>query len=238
MNDYTSKLKAYNNVFYNNDYAISSTYGELELYNNIFNLKKAGSVAISKDRDPLISNNNVFYPVEGGFIENQNQMYFSLQEYSDATGQDSKSSDKDPLFEEEYNDNFKLKSSSPCIDAGIFLGLTEDKFGIKVPSGNEPDIGIAEYMGDNTVSSLFKLNSQDNDNTYVYPNPNNGNFNIKLPEAEQVEKVKIFDNLGRKVWENSTLKQLLSVQLNLISGEYYVNIITLDNQITEKIIIQ
>jgi hypothetical protein len=41
--------------------------------------------------------------------------------------------------------DFTLQSSSPCINAGVDVGLTEDYAGAVVPTGSATDIGAYEY---------------------------------------------------------------------------------------------
>ena len=48
-----------------------------------------------------------------------------------------------PLFKS--NETFRLRPTSPAIDAGINVGLTTDTYGHRVPQGLAPDIGAAEY---------------------------------------------------------------------------------------------
>ena len=49
----------------------------------------------------------------------------------------------DPEFKSEST--WRLKSSSPCIDAGIDVGLDYDYYGHRIPQGSAPDIGATEY---------------------------------------------------------------------------------------------
>ena len=51
----------------------------------------------------------------------------------------------DPMFVDVKNDDLRLKSGSPAIDAGTRLKHTKDYAGYAVPSGNAPDIGAFEY---------------------------------------------------------------------------------------------
>jgi len=48
-----------------------------------------------------------------------------------------------PLFKS--NETFRLRPTSPAIDAGIDVGLTTDYWGHRIPQGSAPDIGAAEY---------------------------------------------------------------------------------------------
>ena len=48
-----------------------------------------------------------------------------------------------PLFKS--NETFRLRPTSPAIDAGIDVGLTTDTYGHRVPQGLAPDIGATEY---------------------------------------------------------------------------------------------
>jgi len=48
-----------------------------------------------------------------------------------------------PLFKS--NETFRLRPTSPAIDAGIDVGLTTDYWGHRVPQNGTPDIGACEY---------------------------------------------------------------------------------------------
>jgi parallel beta-helix repeat protein len=57
---------------------------------------------------------------------------------------------EDPLFVNAGGDtaeDYKLTASSPCINAGVAVGLTGDYEGNSVPVGGTPDIGAYEYQG-------------------------------------------------------------------------------------------
>lgn len=51
----------------------------------------------------------------------------------------------DPGFVDLDNENYRLRSDSLAVDAGIELGLTEDHEGTPVPQGISPDIGAYEF---------------------------------------------------------------------------------------------
>jgi hypothetical protein len=53
----------------------------------------------------------------------------------------------DPKLVDPSTFNFKLSPDSPCIDAGINVGLTKDYAGHSVPQGAGVDIGALEYLG-------------------------------------------------------------------------------------------
>ena len=58
----------------------------------------------------------------------------------------------DPLFVNESGNmntpaDFHLQPTSPAINTGIDVGLTEDLDGVSVPQGSAPDIGAYEYSG-------------------------------------------------------------------------------------------
>lgn len=60
-------------------------------------------------------------------------------------GFDLNGMNRDPLFISLANRDFHLQSSSPCIDAGADVGLTQDFDGTSVPQNQIPDIGAFEY---------------------------------------------------------------------------------------------
>ena len=57
--------------------------------------------------------------------------------------------ESDPKLIDVESNNFHLQSDSPCIDAGVDLGLTQDYDGNTIPVGFFPDIGAYEYTGEN-----------------------------------------------------------------------------------------
>lgn len=58
----------------------------------------------------------------------------------------------DPLFTNPGGDDFTLQVTSPCINAGVNVGLTEDYAGGKVPQGARPDIGAYEFPALSTLT--------------------------------------------------------------------------------------
>jgi hypothetical protein len=50
----------------------------------------------------------------------------------------------DPLFTDPANGDFTLRADSPCIDAGVGVGLTEDY--ANNPILGDPDIGALEWF--------------------------------------------------------------------------------------------
>jgi hypothetical protein len=63
-------------------------------------------------------------------------------------GADANGLNADPLLMSDSN--FHLQSGSPCINAGVDVGLSEDFDGNPIPRGAAPDIGAFEY-GDPTT---------------------------------------------------------------------------------------
>jgi hypothetical protein len=93
-----------------------------------------------------MDNNNYFiYNGVGSTMRN----YFNgvnrvtLATWRTATGEDANAISADPLFVNKASD-WRLQSGSPCINAGVSVGLTHDLLGHPI-TGN-PDIGCYEYM--------------------------------------------------------------------------------------------
>jgi hypothetical protein len=62
----------------------------------------------------------------------------------------------DPLFINRTDGDFRLQATSPCINAGVDVGLTTDYSGTGVPQGTAPDIGAYEFTGGGKGPSHFK----------------------------------------------------------------------------------
>ena len=72
----------------------------------------------------------------------------------------------------------------------------------------------------------------------VYPSVNNGKFTLEIPANINGIKLKIIDVMGRVVYESAIKENVNQLNLNLLSGNYYVKIEN-DNSIgVKKIIIE
>lgn len=140
---------------------------------------------------------------------------------------------KDPFLETSDSINFYLTENSPCIDAGIDVGLTKDFYGNKIFNGFAPDIGIQEYYGttnilSNNFNEINGFNLEQN-----YPNPFNPSttINYSLPKTGFVQ-LKIYDVLGREITSLINKEQKsgnYKVEFNannLPSGVYYYRLQT------------
>ena len=61
----------------------------------------------------------------------------NFTEWKVAISGDANSSEDDPTFTDEANDDFTLLTGSPAIDAGVDVGLSYE--------GDAPDLGANEY---------------------------------------------------------------------------------------------
>ncbi|MFW9988911.1 MAG: cadherin domain-containing protein [Candidatus Odinarchaeota archaeon] len=242
LSSYSVNAKIYNNVFYDNRQGVSTSYAEILLYNNIFYMTQSGDQALNLKLDQLVSDNNIFYPEQTGFIVMKDAEYGSLAEYQDLTGLDLNSMTVDPLFMDIYSDNFSVTKESHAIDAGKLVGLTQDFYGKAVPSGDAPDIGLSEAAFD-LFTSLFSAKSNEADLWSVYPNPSAGKFSLKnnLTSKSKAE-ILIYDVSGDIIYQQMFYNQGMQVnEINLSStpkGVYILSIETDNNKQTQKIIIK
>lgn len=237
-----STTEVYNNVFYENGSGVSSSHGDLTLYNNIFYLVKEGDIALNLKLDALLSDNNIFYPERNGFISFSDKTYNSLKQFSSENQIDLNSFCKDPLFVDIYNEDFNLSEASPAINTGKLLGIDKDYFGMPVPYANLADIGASEASF-NKMTSVF--NSDFESGLTVYPNPSNGRFSIRLKNEEFMQQdasISVIDFTGKTVYTqiiNSDENQFFeSVDLSgYKNGVYYVMYQSAVKSITEKLLL-
>jgi hypothetical protein len=206
ISSYISEANIYNNVFYDNTECISTSYASLTLYNNIFYLVDKGDLAIRHEMDKIMSDYNIFYPEQEGFINISDNKYNDINSYKNEKGLDYHSFSYDPLFIDVYNDNFNVFPQSPAIDAGIYVGLVEDYLGKVVPSGNAPDIGLFETFENTSLTSdiIQQSEYQVSNQLIVYPNPSNGIFNISLNNLNmQNSNVQIKNINGKLIYQEN-----------------------------------
>lgn len=134
-------VKILNNIIYNVSYIASAgvhfaspgvTYTDIQIRNNIF-VKAYNAIRFENNTvEGLDITNNLFY------LHTNDTSYVSAA-VSDSTTTNNIMSD--PLFVS--TSDFHLQAGSPCINAGINVGLTTDYAGRTVAS--PPEIGAYEY---------------------------------------------------------------------------------------------
>ncbi|MCF8358192.1 MAG: T9SS type A sorting domain-containing protein [Prolixibacteraceae bacterium] len=73
----------------------------------------------------------------------------------------------------------------------------------------------------------------------IYPNPNNGIFKIAATNGNEKLCIRIFNNTGAKIYQNSTLQQTTNLKLQTLkSGIYFLQATTGEQQKTVKFIIK
>ncbi len=216
----------YNNVFYNNKTGISNTDTKLTLFNNIFYLAKSGDKAIHSQLNRLVSDNNIFYPEQSGFIQIGSKVYGSIDEYQHELGLDLNSITDDPEFVDAINQNYSISPNSPAINAGKLLDLEQDFYGTQVPLGGLPDIGLAELNTGSVTSVFNQLNDRVSDDFQVYPNPSRGIFNVYVKKSDlSNSRVTIKDMTGRTVYEtiyNSDYDFLKEIDFSSVKKGLYI----------------
>ncbi len=234
----------YNNVFYNNEVGIANSYSELTVYNNIFYLVNASDKAINNQLNTLISDHNIFFPEQEGFIQIADKRFSSLNEYQRNMNLDLNSFSQDPKFVDVYNANFSIDPLSPAINAGKTVGLLQDFYGTQVPMGGIPDIGLAELTGETRgLTSLFSGSTdQENEDLQVYPNPSNGIFNVSISNRDATaSRIFLKDLSGRTVYENdynSSFDNIQQINIsNLNKGIYIVVVETGGKSLNQPIIV-
>ena len=57
----------------------------------------------------------------------------------------------------------------------------------------------------------------------IFPNPSNGSFKIILgTDINQIDKIKIFNTLGKEIFNNTNIKSEINIDLTLSKGLYFV----------------
>jgi hypothetical protein len=238
----SSKASIFNNVFYDNDKAISVSNVEFTTYNNIFYLLNKEDLAIISQFGTFVSDNNLFYPEQNGFIKTENTEFNLLTDLQSAFGIEMNSKASDPLFRSSSEEDFGVTNESPAIDAGRDVGIKTDYFDNSVPKIKSPDIGIEEK---NVNANISGISEKDSENALsVFPNPSNGKFTIffnsGFPEDSYYE---VLSSSGNQVHldylgaaeQNSTIS--LNLESMVSKGIYYLILHTTKEVLTRKLVI-
>jgi len=160
----------YNNTLVDNEYPIvfnnddAPTCVDNIVKNNIIaEVTESACVRmlVFYDKDDIPNNTinyNCYYDIgaeDFRVVDNggANPGHLTFAEWQSIYSQDAQSINTDPLFVDAENADFTLQSSSPCINAGTDVGLTQDYAGNNV-SGT-PDIGAYEKTSDEFISFIY-----------------------------------------------------------------------------------
>ena len=112
----------------------------MEVVNNIIQGFTKGVVVDDDDSDGvnLVHTDNDYYGNTDNLQEYDSEAYVNIS-------LDASELTSDPLFVSVGTDDFRLTTTSPCIDTGADVSLTLDKNSDTVPWGSAPDIGAYEY---------------------------------------------------------------------------------------------
>ena len=153
----SNTLDIYNNTFYDNGnqglfFYNLSVDATVNVKNNIF-FVATGNTYATQLANGIADTNiamdfNCYYDQDasGDFIEWNGNVYSQAQfsSYQSTESQDADSIVGDPLMVNPGAFEFALRSASPCRDAGVDVGQTEDWAGNPVPQGSAPEIGAHE----------------------------------------------------------------------------------------------
>ena len=112
-----------------------------------------------------------WYSADGATKFSWDASDYNFADWKTNSSQDADSIVQDPLFVDASSNNFRLQSSSPCIDAGVDVGLTQDYSGNQV--GTIPDIGAyesaEEILRSLRARFIFELEYNSNRSRYIFP---------------------------------------------------------------------
>jgi len=190
-----SAAEIFNNVFFGNQVSVAASYATLTLHNNVFRQTGNGTKALALTRANLTSDFNLFFPEQDGIIDQNDQSFASLLEFSQLTGADLHSLSVDPMFSDPVAGDFHLSIHSPAVDAGKTVGLSYDCESQPVPQGNATDIGAFE-------SDLAAPVASHKSTFYavLFPNPSNGKFTVSMPAEAKDCSIEIRNMAGKVVY--------------------------------------
>ncbi len=126
----------------------------------------------------------------------------------DATG-DHNLNNVDPQFIDPAQGDFHLQAGSPCIDAGIAVGLPYN--------GAAPDLGCFE-SGTSSITATSDIP------VTIYPNPANRYLHISLPEFK-IFDIKVYNRPGQLLLRKNHITRKTTLDLKSLNPGIYTIII-------------
>ncbi|HEX9006047.1 MAG TPA: right-handed parallel beta-helix repeat-containing protein [Bacteroidota bacterium] len=119
--------------------------------------------------------------------------------------------------------DFTLLNGSPCIKAGVSVGLTRDYLGNTIPAGNAPDIGAVQAAAVKTAAVDEEQGSVPRSYGLAqnYPNPFNPSTQIEftLPREAHIT-LEVYNLVGQRVAVLADEVRQAGIHRVLFSGEH------------------
>ncbi|WP_136481259.1 right-handed parallel beta-helix repeat-containing protein [Cognatitamlana onchidii] len=213
-----------NNIFHDNlEHGLNARVGfNLRVYNNTFVNNGIRHVRFQSNNITGANKNN-FYVGNGSSFEN-NQLggegNLVIENVADAK------------FVDVSNHNYRIKSDSPAIDAGVEVGeVTKDLDGEERPTDGLYDVGADEYFASLGLADLSSNDIQ------LYPNPVKNRLYFKLKNDALLAKFHLTDLNGRIVYQAHSLTQNYIDVASIPSGIYF-GYFTLNSKLLIKKIVK
>jgi len=124
-----------------------NTRGVTTVINNTTHAKNSRVIAIAisgrPDADNNYSNNNIWYKISGDRWKWGTTSGSKLSDWK-TYSRSNYDFNFDSIFVDIYTKDFSLQTVSPCIDAGVDVGLRKDYDRNSLPQGKTVDIGALE----------------------------------------------------------------------------------------------
>ena len=149
--------KVLNNTIYNSGKTgivfQTATISNAELKNNLIDSSQWGT-GIRLYSNAVGKVTSDYNAVSDTYFGRVDASSYNFSDWKNATSQDGNSIAADPQLVAPTDSNFRLNSTSPCIDAGVPVGLNKDFEGTSVPKDHGIDIGAYEHKGIAPITNL------------------------------------------------------------------------------------
>ena len=238
--NYTSSATSFGSAIYNWGSGSTSQIINCTFYNNL--TSNSGGV-IHNRGVASTATNCILWGNNSNDIVNSNgggcSLTYSCIEQSGYAGSNGNIS-SNPQFLDALNGDFRLFSTSPCIDAGN--GTTAPKLDFDSnsrfdnPTVTNTGTGVPAYSDIGAYECLLTTfaDRTSTEDLILFPNPNNGEFTIEGGDIKQIE---VYNFLGTLIYSRSNN---LNQKINLgqqPKGVYFLKIRTGKKLIMKKLII-
>ena len=147
--------------------------------------------------------------------------YSQFAAYQISTNEDTHSLIKNPSFVDPADTNFKLSASSPCIDAGVNVGITNDFQQQTRPDNCCYDLGCYQYT---LTTSTGPANLFITDKITLFPNPTQGRF--YLTNIQNESQIQIYNLQGQEVTRLQVTNSKCQYDVSFLDEGIYLVIIS------------